>query len=160
MMTPASSIPLVHLNNQGQGVITCPQCAKISQVCAAAYRDLHASVKVKCSCGHRFSVLFNTRHFYRKDVSFSGIYTPSGGTTKRQMTVVNLSMTGVRFDTLLPHTLQVDDVVQLVFRLDDQQGTEIHNKIIIRRVDGKQIGAEFCDLQEYQRELGFYLRPT
>jgi len=79
---------------------------------------------------------------------------------RRQMTVVNLSMTGVRFYTLLPHTLQVDDVVELDFHLDDPQCTEMHHKAIIQWVDDKQIGAEFCDLQAYERALGFYLRPA
>lgn len=151
---------LVHLNAQGEGVITCPECSKQSEVRAAHYRDLHAPIRVNCPQGHRFEVLFNTRHFYRKDVSLTGTYTQVGKTTKRRMKVVNLSMTGVHFYTLLPHALQVDDTVDLTFCLDDQHHTEMYHTVTIRWVDDKHIGAEFSDLRAYERELGFYLRPT
>jgi hypothetical protein len=76
------------------------------------------------------------------------------------MTVVNLSMTGVHFDTLLPHALQIGDVVELVFHLDDPLCTEIHQKAIVHWVDDKKIGAAFCDLRAYEGNLGFYLRPA
>ena len=76
------------------------------------------------------------------------------------MTVVDLSLTGVQFCTLLPHTLQADDVIDLDFCLDDPPRTEMHHQVNIRWVDDKHMGAEFCDLQAYERELGFYLRPA
>ena len=160
MATPPPSPQLVYLDAQGQAIVTCPQCTKRAQVSAAAYRDCHALLKSTCTCGHCFPFLLDTRHFYRKAVHLSGRYTPLDTTTKRRMTVVNLSMSGVHFDMLLPHALQIDDVVELVFHLDDQRCTEIHQKAIVHWVDDKKIGAAFCDLRVYEGNLGFYLRPA
>ncbi len=159
-MQPTPSQQLVYLSAQGQGVVTCPQCTKQSQISASTYRDLHAPIRVACGCGHRFTILLNTRHFYRKAVRLSGTYTSPRNTSKRRMTVVDLSMTGVRLLTLLPHDLKVDDIVELVFRLDDAHGTEMCNEAIVRWIDGKQIGAEFSDLRTYESKLGFYLLPA
>jgi hypothetical protein len=76
------------------------------------------------------------------------------------MIVVNLSMIGVHFHTLLPHLLQPGDIVELAFHLDDQRHSEIRPKVMIQWVDDKQVGAEFCDLRAYIRTLGFYFSPA
>ena len=67
-MHPTASPQLVYLSAKGQGVAICPQCTEPSQVSGSAYRDLHAPLTVTCSCGHRFTILLNTRRFYRKTV--------------------------------------------------------------------------------------------
>lgn len=160
LMRSPPSIQLVYLSAQGQGMATCPRCTEQATVSASAYRDLHAPVMITGTCGHCFPVLFNTRHFDRKAVCLSGRYTLPGENTSRQMTVTNLSLIGVHFRTGLPHTLQADDRVNLDFALDDPQHTEMHHPAMVRWVDDKQLGAEFCNLQAYERELSFYLRPT
>ena len=160
IMHSTSSPMLVYLNAQGQGVVTCPLCSLQSQVSGAIYCDLHAPLTVTCACGHRLLILFNTRHYYRKAVRLSGTYTSPSDPTRRQMTVLNLSLTGAHLRTLLPHMLHVDDVIDLAFCLEDRQHTEIHAQAIVRWVEDKQLGAEFRDPQACERELGFYLRPT
>ena len=160
MIAPSASPQLVHLDAYGQGVYSCPECKKQSRVSAAEYRDLHVPLWRTPDCGHCCQILFNTRLFNRKEVRLPGIYTPPGGAAARQMIVVNLSMIGIHFHTLLPHVLQPGDVVDIVFHLDDPQHSEIRQNVRAHWVDDKQAGAEFCDLMAYEAELSAYLRPA
>ena len=160
MITSPVSPQLAHLDAHGQGVLTCPECGKKSRISAAAHRDLHVPLWRTPDCGHCCQILFNTRLFRRKDVSLPGNYTPKGGTAKRRMVVDNLSMIGVHFHTLLPHIIQPRDVVDIVFHLDNPQQSELHRNVTVHWVDGKHVGAEFCDLKAYEAVLSFYIRPT
>jgi hypothetical protein len=104
--------------------------------------------------------MLNTRQYYRKAVCLTGTYTPPGQNAARRITVHDLSLTGVRFHTLLPHTLNVEDVVELSFSLDDAKHTQLHQWVVIRWIEGQQVGAEFRHGQTYEKVLGFYLRPS
>jgi hypothetical protein len=76
------------------------------------------------------------------------------------MTVINLSLIGVHFYMHLPHILHVDNVIEMAFSLDDPHHTELCHRVIIRWVEGQQVGVEFCDLQAYEHKLLFYLRSA
>lgn len=158
---PLSHNPqLVYLDAQGQGTTTCPKCADKGIVSGTAYRDPHTTLTATCACGHRFIVLLNTRQYYRKPVCLTGTYTAPGESAAKRITVEDLSLSGVRFHTLLPHTLKVEAVVELDFSLDDAKHTRLHQRAVIRWVEGQQVGAEFCNFKAYEKELGFYLRPS
>ena len=150
----------VFVNDEGQGSIVCPKCHKQHTISVTSYLHQHEPVNAGCSCGHYFLVLFNTRHYYRKPVQLHGVYTPLGTPAQKRMQVNDLSMTGLGFQTILPHTLGVGDMVEVRFSLDDTQRTEICKRAKIQWVNQLQIGAEFCDRQAFERELGFYLRPV
>jgi hypothetical protein len=43
------------------------------------------------------------------------------------------------------------------FVLDDQKHTEIRRTVVIRHIQGRVIGAEFCDMHGYDMDLMHYL---
>jgi hypothetical protein len=151
---------LVYLDAYGQGTTTCPKCADKGIVSGNGYRDLHTTLTATCACGCRFLVLLNTRQYYRKSVCLTGTYTPRGQSATRRITVNDLSLSGLRFHTLLPHTLKVDDVVELDFSLDDAKHTRLYQWAVISWIAGQQVGAKFCNVKTFEKELGFYLRPS
>ena len=150
----------VFVNDEGHGSIVCPKCHTQHTVSVSTYVYQHEPVQIGCSCGHFFLVLFNSRHYYRKPVQLPGVYLPPGTPAQKRMQVCDLSMTGVGFQTILPHTLQVGDIVEVRFSLDDTQRTEICKRAKIQWINQLHIGAEFCNRQAFERELGFYLRPA
>ena len=73
------------------------------------------------------------------------------------ITIIDLSLGGVRFTTLL--SLQVGESYRIVFSLDDVLQTEIREYMAIRIVHSDQTyGAEFLH-PECHNELHFYLTP-
>jgi hypothetical protein len=73
------------------------------------------------------------------------------------MMVTNLSRFGLEFNSSESEKLKVGDLVGVEFRLDDKTRSLIKKKIIIRKIEEKTIGAEFCFPDEYDKALGFYL---
>jgi hypothetical protein len=59
----------------------------------------------------------------------------------------------------MQHNLQIGEQIDLRFVLDNDIRSEITKKAIVRHVQGRSIGAEFCDLKAYDKELGYYLMP-
>ena len=51
--------------------------------------------------------------------------------------------------------------IELRFRLDDPQESSLCKRAVVKHVHGRAIGAAFCHLNAYEKELGFYLMaPT
>jgi len=75
------------------------------------------------------------------------------------MTVRNISLTGIGFETLSPHGLGKGDEIRVRFTLDDAKQSEIERDVIVRVVKDKYIGGEFSDPNLYDKTLGFYLMP-
>jgi hypothetical protein len=56
--------------------------------------------------------------------------------------------------------LRLGEVIELRFVLDNQVQSEVQKQAIIRRIQGYFIGAQFCDLKAFNKELGYYLMPS
>ena len=54
--------------------IICPVCKTTKQVSAAPYLNKKHSIKIRCTCGTTFTVQFDFRHHYRKQISLRGFY--------------------------------------------------------------------------------------
>jgi hypothetical protein len=71
--------------------------------------------------------------------------------------VTSVSVVGVGFELKSAFSLRANDMYQIVFTLDDSSDSTIREEVIIRRVNGKSIGAEFFDQEKYNFELDFYI---
>lgn len=158
-------IKKIYANEQRQGTVVCEQCGKARVIDVAPLLHLNKPVKVKCGCGHGFTISIEVRQFYRKATQLAGTYVCWGtalypGTTKGRMLVEDLSRTGIGFRVYGPHTIRVQDTVEVHFVLDDAQHSPITKRAVVRRVQGHLIGAAFLDFDafnETNRTLGFYL---
>ena len=152
-------IPSISVNRENKANFTCPKCtkAKTVDVSKLVMENKKLSIKIKCTCGHVFPVVLNRRKFYRKTTRLLGIFSLDQNAKEFPMTVVNISRCGIEFNTSESEKLKIGDLIGVEFRLDDKSRSLIRKKMIIRRKEGKQIGAEFCLPDDYDKVLGFYL---
>ncbi|MFW2365456.1 MAG: PilZ domain-containing protein, partial [Desulforhopalus sp.] len=75
------------------------------------------------------------------------------------ITILNLSRSGARFQMPAGHTMEVGHKGVLVFTLDDRKKTALKKQVVIRTVKGNIVGCEFIEDRAFQKELGFYLLP-
>jgi PilZ domain len=150
----------VYINSRKEAALTCPSCQSTKIVNFAQYMNDKIPLKAKCQCGCTFDVpdvLIESRKFYRKKTRLLGSYSKTIVDAIGCMTVRDVSFTGIRFQTEKEHDLAVAEVVGVRFVLDDQKHTEIRRTVVVRHVQGRFIGAEFCDTPGYDMDLIYYL---
>ena len=156
-MSSAVDQQLIYLNGHGHGEVTCPACMKNLQICATTYRNLRTPIWIRCACDYKFFILLNTKDFYRKDVWLPGVYAKLGSPITQEMIIANLSLSGIHFNTIRFHELQVNGLITISFYLDAQQKNEIHMNSIVKWISNRQIGLEFCNAQDHKNEIELYL---
>ena len=161
VVAPTTPTPQrVYPSENGQAVLVCPRCMKHTTIDASPYMYSHKSLKVGCQCGHKFSVVFDTRKFYRKKLRLAGQYTKLPTGDPELITIEDLSFTGVKFRTRISHNIEVDDVLTIDFILDNRQRSRIVKAVRVMYVLGGVIGAEFRERQAYSTELTYYLNAS
>jgi hypothetical protein len=150
----------VYLNEKREGTIICPSCEKSKIMSFTKFQGVRDPLKVKCTCGILFKIILEVRSYYRKSTQLQGNYTTPGTDKAGSMIVENLSLNGIGFRTRLQHNLQVGEIIDLHFELDNNVRSEILKQAVVRRVDGQFVGAKFCDLKAFDKELGYYLMPA
>jgi hypothetical protein len=60
-------------------------------------------------------------------------------------------------DLRIRATVSKSDIYRIKFQLDDEYGSVICEEIIIKRIDGSFVGAEFYHSDRYNYELDFYI---
>jgi len=117
------------------------------------------SLKVKCStCKKTFYIKFDLRKYHRLDVKFPGkIFYFQSEEDLDDITITSLSLGGVGFTVNNNLTVTSNDIYRIKFQLDDEYSSAICEEIIIKRVDGRFVGAEFYHSDRYNYELDFYI---
>ena len=154
----------LYVNVEDYTSITCPKCNDVKVANVKRYKGSRKPLKIQCRCGWIFHGILETRKFYRKYAKFPGSYTQARGQHYGLMVVENLSMSGIGFRTRVQQSIKAGDILAVKFVLDDKPRTEITKdvvvKLIIKQTTGAFIGAEFCDINAFYRELLGYLRPV
>ena len=157
----------IYVNFTDTVTLACEACHRSKTFPVAAVKDLPQPLKVRCPCGALFGVTVLIRSCYRKKTQLPGTYTQRDSQMGQvqahgDMTVEDISRTGLGFRPLGPHAVRVNDVLLVAFSLDDPQQTRIQKVVRVRRIADGRIGGEFLDHDAYtetNRLLGFYLRP-
>jgi hypothetical protein len=160
--------------------ITCPYCQQAKTVPVGKFRDQQHVLKVRCACGHSFTVSLDFRKHYRKKTILPGIYeitdaahrkhwkkTQLSGVYTMQapatgcghMQVTNISLGGLQFKTPGSHSISIGQHAQVSFTLDDRKQTTIIKQVTVQSIDDKTIGCKFSDNQPLEQGLRFYLFP-
>jgi hypothetical protein len=147
----------VFLNRCGKTTVKCPFCEKCHHTTVPKHLHNQPS-RAKCECGESFSVLFDSRRYYRKEVRLPGEYRDISG-DKNLMTVTTLSLCGAGLEVgrkML--SLNSGETIQVNFLLNNNEKTWIKSEAVVRRVNGYEVGVEFTGMNDHQRKcLGFYL---
>jgi hypothetical protein len=160
-MATILEITNVYLNTKRCGVVTCPKCGITRAVNLAHYKgELGGKVlKVKCAaCATVVNVRFDFRHHHRVAVRLPGTLLQCG--TKHalaSLTITSLSVSGVGFTLCTPLPVRSGEYYDVIFFLDDANHTLIFETAVIRRVEDREVGAEFCLEDPYHSALDFYL---
>ena len=151
-------ISKVYVNQDGVAVIKCPSCEKVKTTKVENFKGSKHILNAKCTCGHVFLVNLEFRKAWRKDIRLSGDYVLLPEQIHRgRMMVVNISKSGVGLQVIGAHRLKTDDKLKVSFILDDNNGSAIDKKVIVRLVKGTYIGCEFLESTSHDRAIGFYL---
>jgi len=136
--------------------IPCEQCGKSYQKDVSKFigHEKQVRLKYKCKCQNSFSVLLERRRFIRKKVNLTGSMIVKQD--KIPITILDISKYGVRLKILKKFPLEVDEIVQIFFILDDSYRSEISREIRIKRlISPVSIGCEFLTKDHFDN-LGKY----
>lgn len=161
----------VAVEPDNSAIVTCPNCRVRYTVNAAAVTTRGRTSRLRCKCGHAFSIFFEFRETPRRQHVVKGYYRlfrefyVRGGTRTlrtsenfREMLVKDISRSGIGFKTATLHGLNIGERIEVMFTLDDLQETHIERKATVRRVaEGNYLGCEFTDLGYVDKDTGFFV---
>ena len=94
---------------------------------------------------------------YHKKVSLDGDFVLLRTKSYGHMKVEGISLLEMGFTITSRQYVQVGDFIDITFHLDDLKRSLIERRVVVRKVNGKQIDAEFYNPPPYAKNLGFYL---
>jgi len=139
----------VYLDHRQHGVLHCVFCGATQSITLTAPQAYPGgkSFHVRCgACHHIFGVRIECRRHQRLQVALSGsLYTPNVPKALDTITITSLSAGGIGFRTM-QHRVALGTRYTVAFMLQDEDHSVIIEEIIIRRVEGTAVGAEFAAL--------------
>jgi hypothetical protein len=148
----------IYVNEINQARLICYRCGYEKNVDAMNFRNSKGMVKGECKCEETFQFTLEYRQYHRKEVSLSGEYIVQKSGEKGDVIVRQLSMTGIRFESLKSHQISKDDILEVKFKLDDRKKSEIRRLVKVIWVRDRIVGVQFNETKLYEKDLGFYLR--
>jgi hypothetical protein len=148
----------VYINRENEGEILCPNCKKTKFINVSNHRIPKRPLRLRCHCGHSFTILIEYRKHHRKNVNIPGkLFLKQNNTEICNIIITSLSVVGIGFEVKSINTIKINDVYEISFTLDDKLDSMIQEEIIVKRIEGNFIGAEFSDQDKYSYELDFYI---
>ena len=148
----------VYVDENNQARIICPKCGFEKNVDAMKFRNTSNIVKGKCKCKETFKFALEYRKHYRKDVRLPGEYIIQKNRKGGEVIIRELSLTGIRFESLKPHQISVDDILEVKFTLDNPLRTEINKLAEVIWINDRIVGVNFIETELYGQVLGFYMK--
>jgi hypothetical protein len=155
-----------YINNDQTATFVCPQCQKPRIVDVSKYIALEKEIKLKvtCSCGHQYQACLEKRKKFRKQTNLEGIYrytftTPDHKTSEGlgKMTVLNVSLTGLRVKLNSPPRFAMGDKLTVEFKLNDAKQSVVRKEVVVQNIHELYVGFEFVFNDPYDSALGFYV---
>jgi hypothetical protein len=148
----------VYVDDSNQATIVCPNCGFEKNLDVTSFKETHKRLKAKCRCGEVFRLTLEFRKHFRKKVQLHGEYFVQGKTEKGEIIVEDISLGGIRFESLNPHYISREDKVELRFALDNPMKTEIQTPVKIKWIIDRNVGGQFFDPKSIEQDLGTYLQ--
>ena len=138
--------------------IACPKCGFGKNIDTTNFKDTQKKLKAICRCGETIQFTIEFRKRYRKNVMLPGEYIIQEKEKKGEIIIRELSLTGIRFESMGPHNILKDDTLELKFKLDNPLRTEIRRLVNVVWVKDRVVGAHYIETKLYEKDLGFYLQ--
>ena len=138
--------------------IICPKCGFGRNIDTTHFKDTQKKLKGTCRCGeaYQFTIEFRKRH--RKSVMLPGEYSIQEKREEGEIIIRELSLSGIRFESMRPHHILKNDTLELKFKLDNPLRTEISKLVKVVWVKDRIVGAHYTEKKLYEKDLGFYLQ--
>ena len=148
----------IYVDKSNRARVTCPKCGFEKIVDITNFKNTQKRAKAKCVCGESFRFTFEFRKNYRKNVRLPGEYIVKGTGEKGDVIIRDLSLTGIRFESLKPHQISTNDILDVKFRLDNSVRSEIRKLAKVIWVKDRIVAAHYSETKLFEKDLGFYLR--
>jgi len=124
----------------------CDRCGKTGTVSSPRGPWHSALLRITCRCGHSFDLLIEQRRLLRRQTRLPGSYRRvSPSVEDGRITIIDVSVGGVGFTCDGRHSLQVGDTLAIEFRRPPGDDSPEQHQVVVRRVDGSEVGVEFID---------------
>jgi PilZ domain len=148
----------VYVDKNNEAFVVCPKCGFEKNVDAAKFRKIKNMVKGECKCKEAFQFALEYRKHYRKNVRLAGEYIIQKNRKKGEIIIRELSLTGIRFESLKPNQISKNDILEIEFKLDNPQRSEIRKLAKVVWLNDRFVGANFSETDLPNQALGFYLK--
>jgi len=150
----------VHVRDDNTATLICPGCGVVKHIAADKFKQGRHTITVQCRCQQTFSVQFDFRRHYRKQVSLPGTYViiSPGGIGGGIIHLNNLSRGGVGFTVSGLHRIEPNQKLQIEFQLNDKKKTTIKKRALVKSVQQNLVGCQFEADGEMEKDLGFFLK--
>jgi hypothetical protein len=150
----------VYADDTNTVTIICPKCGFEKNIDMTKFEGRQQTLKVECRCGEINQFIVEFRKQYRKDVSLPGEYIVRQNKEKGEMLIRELSLKGIRFESLRPHKISTNDTLDVTFKLDNPMRSKISRTFKVIWIRDRMIGANCIEPKLYEKDLGFYLQIT
>ena len=147
----------IYTDDTNQVSIVCPKCGLEQNIDTTKFKDTQNKLEGKCKCGESYEFTIEYRKRYRENVNLPGEYSFPGINHKEDITITELSFTGIQFESPNPHKISKDDLLEIKFELEDKLRSKIRKLVKVIWVKDRIIGANFIETKSYENELGSYL---
>jgi len=156
----------VFVNSDNTATLRCPHCQKtrVADVSKYIKPDASSLLKVRCPCGQSFAVSLEKRKNFRKETCLEGIfnYPADYSETSRpeiqgRIQVLDISRTGMRIQLFAKPKFKVGDLINVQFRLDNNQQSLVDRNVYVKNIKGLTLGVEYATRMTMDSVLGFYL---
>ena len=148
----------VYVDDTNQASIICPECGFSKNINITNFKSTQKRAKAKCGCGESFRFTFEFRKNYRKNVRLAGEYIVKVTGEKGDVIIRDLSLTGIRFESLKTHEISTNDILEIKFKLDNSVRSEIRKFAKVIWVRDRIVAAHYSETKLFEKDLGFYLR--
>lgn len=87
-----------------------------------------------------------------------GEYIIQGKGEKGEVIIRDLSLSGIQFESLNPHQISIDDMLEVKFKIDNPLGSEIRKMVRVIWVRNRTVGVMYSGPKGNDKDLGFYMR--
>ncbi|MEW6673316.1 MAG: PilZ domain-containing protein [Thermodesulfobacteriota bacterium] len=141
----------IHIDSNNIAAFKCPECGNswkknltpvMERIIQNGYR-----LKFKYPCGHSFSVIFDKRRHARKPAQLTGAFVHERSQRRGIIEIKNISRSGIGFELNSQQFMHVGDRLSLKFNLDDLERSYVYEEGIVRKIEGRYVGVEFCEFR-------------
>jgi len=145
----------VYVNDTNKVTIICSKCGFEKNIDVKNIRHTRKKLRVKCRCGETFQFIIEFRKRYRKNVRLAGEYIIQGKGGNGEIIIKDISLSGIRFESLKPHKISTNDTLDVTFKLDNPVRSAIRRVFKVIWVRDRMIGANCSEPKLYEKDWDF-----